>query len=340
MALIRCCTGLSRRCRYINYRWGASAPAAAGLVAGADAVGRSSRAGAAPEVRSAGLLGADLVPVALYGVSRGVGPGCLIGFVSGVSPGGLVPVDEVGAATQALLAIARDVGDDRVLAEQICRTCAKGLDLDGAAISVLTQSEARETLCATDATAELLEELQFALGEGACMQAALTGRPVLVPDMDNVAVTGRWPIFAVGVAERATVGALFALPLQWGAIRFGVLDLYRTAPGSMTGAQLRDAVSAADVAALMLIGLRTDPGDRLWDHSWRTRAEIHQATGMVLAQLGVSAQDAFARLRAYAFAEQRLLGDVAADVVSRSHPPPQRGGSHNRHLGQPDAETT
>jgi AmiR/NasT family two-component response regulator len=47
------------------------------------------------------------------------------------------------------------------------------------------------------------------------------------------------------------------------------------------------------------------------------RAEIHQATGMVLAQLGVSAQDALARMRAYAFAEQRLLSDVARDVVSR-----------------------
>ena len=38
---------------------------------------------------------------------------------------------------------------------------------------------------------------------------------------------------------------------------------------------------------------------------------------MVLAQLGISATDALARMRAYAFAEQRLLGDVAHDVVAR-----------------------
>jgi hypothetical protein len=38
---------------------------------------------------------------------------------------------------------------------------------------------------------------------------------------------------------------------------------------------------------------------------------------MVLAQLGVSATDALARMRAYAFVEQRLLSDVAHDVVSR-----------------------
>jgi AmiR/NasT family two-component response regulator len=44
---------------------------------------------------------------------------------------------------------------------------------------------------------------------------------------------------------------------------------------------------------------------------------VHQATGLVLAQLGVSAEAAFARLRAYAYAEDRRLDDVARDVVER-----------------------
>jgi hypothetical protein len=216
------------------------------------------------------------------------------------------------------LAIARDLRDDRVLAEQICQACVVGLDVDGAAISVLTASTLRETLWASDATAELLEDLQFSLGEGPCMQAATTGRPVLVPDMNDAEQTSRWPIYAAAVTERAGVAAVFALPLQWGAITVGVLDMYRRAPGSLSEAQSRDALSAADAAALMLLGLRTDPGDELaWDRSWSSRAEIHQATGMVVAQLGINAADAFARLRAHAFAEQRLLSDVARDVVAR-----------------------
>jgi hypothetical protein len=120
------------------------------------------------------------------------------------------------------------------------------------------------------------------------------------------------------VVEQAGVGAVFALPLQWGTVSVGVLDLYRRSPGSLSRAQLVDACAAADTAALMLLGLRTDPGDEhIWDPSWSTRAEIHQATGLVLAQLGISADDAFARLRAYAFAQQRPLGDVARDVVAR-----------------------
>jgi hypothetical protein len=225
---------------------------------------------------------------------------------------------ELGAVTRALLAIARDTKDDRVLAAEICRACVQGLDIDGAAISLLTASTLRETVAASDTTAELLEDLQFGLGEGACIDAAVSRRPVLVPDMNDPAQTTRWPVYAAAVAEQTGVRAIFALPLQWGAIHVGVLDLYRRTPGALSAVHMQDALSAADAATLLLLGLRVDAGDeQAWDRSWGSRAEIHQATGMVVAQLGISVADAFARLRAHAFAEQRLLGDVARDVVAR-----------------------
>ena len=239
-----------------------------------------------------------------------------------------VVMAELGAVTRALLRIARDGTDDHALAGRICQACVDGLDVDGAAMSLLTGSTSRETLWATDATAELLEDLQFTLNEGACMEAAATGRPVLVADLRDSTETARWPIFAAAVADQTPVGALFALPLQWGAVNLGVLDLCRATPGSLSDVQLRDLLAAADTAALMLLGQRTEPdgkgapghdGDSGgWlDHAFGHRAEIHQATGMVLVQLGVSATDALARLRGYAFVHRRLLLDVARDVVER-----------------------
>jgi hypothetical protein len=213
-----------------------------------------------------------------------------------------------------------DVRDDRVLAERICRACIDGLDIDGAAISLHTASTLRQTLYAGDPTSDLLEDLQFSLGEGACVDAATSGQPVLVPDIADPAQTRRWPVYAAAVADQAHIAAVFAFPLQWGAINLGVLDLYRRTPGPMGAAALRDAHSAADAAALMLLGLRTDPdpgGDLAWDRSWSKRAEIHQATGMIAAQLRVNPADAFARLRAYAFTQGVGLGEVARDVVAR-----------------------
>jgi hypothetical protein len=228
-------------------------------------------------------------------------------------------VAEAGAVTRALLDSVRDGIDDRDLAALICQACVDGLDVDGASISLLTASVARETLWVTDPVAELLEDLQFTLNEGACVQAATTGNPVLVPDIRHGSESARWPIFATAVIEQTPIRALFALPLQWGAINLGVLDLYRTVPGGLSDVQWRDALAATDTAALMILGQRTDPDDSGgWlDPALGHRAEIHQATGMVLVQLGINATDALARLRAHAFVHQRLLIDVARDVVAR-----------------------
>jgi len=227
---------------------------------------------------------------------------------------------DLGVVTKALLAIARGTVDDRALAVRICRACVDGLDVDGAAISLLTGSTARQTLAATDETAELLEDLQFTLNEGACMEAARTGIPVLVADLQESSEVAHWPVFAAAVMEHSPVRAIFALPLQWGPVNLGVLDLYRVQPGALTDGQLRDAIAAADAAALMMLGLRTDPdhGGADWlDHAVAHRAEVHQATGMVSVQLDVTADEALARMRAHAFLQDRLLIDIARDVVAR-----------------------
>lgn len=114
------------------------------------------------------------------------------------------------------------------------------------------------------------------------------------------------------------------LPLQLGAIRLGVLDLYRDAPGPLSPDAITDALTAADIVCLALLGRIDDqnqhPDDLAaeWaDRSVLDRAEVHQATGMVMARLGITADEALSRLRAFAFAEGMLLSTVAADVVAR-----------------------
>ena len=85
---------------------------------------------------------------------------------------------------------------------RICRACVAGLDVDGGDLAV-DRSVARQTLAVTDGTAQLLEDLQFSLNEGACMEAASTGRPVLVADLQEGNEVPRWPLFAAAMLERA-----------------------------------------------------------------------------------------------------------------------------------------
>ena len=204
---------------------------------------------------------------------------------------------------------------------RICRLCVDTLGVTGAGIAMLTEVGHRGVVCATDDVSATIEDLQLTLGEGPCVDASVSGTPVLLADLggsSDVAVE-RWPAFMEG-AVGAGVRAVFALPLRIGAISVGVLDLYRDRPGELSAQELAAALMAADAAALALLHLNVDDADAFTDdHAARAsyQMQVHQATGMVLAQTGVTIDQAFLMLRARAFADGRSLADVAADVVAR-----------------------
>ncbi|MGE5826746.1 MAG: GAF and ANTAR domain-containing protein [Micromonosporaceae bacterium] len=191
--------------------------------------------------------------------------------------------------------------------------------MDSAAVAVTLRATPRETIYASDSVASNLEELTLTLGEGPGIDA-VTGSPVLVADLTTSECLSRWPVFAPAAAQ-AGGRAVFALPLQLGAIRLGAMDLYRTQPGDLDREQLADALVLADTAGALLLDATQGDGSRP-DGNWPEQAgpqhpQVHQATGMIIVQLGVTASVALIRLRAYAFAHDRRLRDVAADVVAR-----------------------
>jgi len=191
--------------------------------------------------------------------------------------------------------------------------------VDGASVTAMGGPAVREPLSATDELSARLEELLLTTGEGPGAEDFRFGSPMLIPDLMPTA--GRWPGFAPA-AMAAGARALFAFPLQAGAIRAGVLSLYRGQPGPLTPQQLADALVFADIALQLLLdsaaGISGSAGYRPLDGLSDSRAEVYQATGMISVQLAVSLEEAFVRLRAHAFAAGRPLDDVAGDVVSRT----------------------
>jgi hypothetical protein len=202
----------------------------------------------------------------------------------------------------------------------VCGVAMTTVGVDGAAVTVVLDTGLRETVYASDAIASELAELVLTLGEGPGVDAAAGGGVVLVADLAAQEGLVRWPGF-VPAAASVGAGAVFALPLQVGAIRVGVMDLYRVRPGDLGGEGLADALVLADTAcALLLDGVRPDRARRDGNGPEPIRLahpEVHQATGMVTVQLGVTAAVALMRLRAYAYAHDRRLRDVARDVVAR-----------------------
>ncbi len=138
----------------------------------------------------------------------------------------------------------------------ICQLCSQLLGVTGAGISMVTATGNRGVVCATDEVSARIEELQFTLGEGVCVEAVTSGAPVMVADLHGPggAAAERWPAFMEGVAA-AGVRAIFALPLRVGVVSVGALDLYRDVPGTLTADQLSAALTAADAAAAALLQL-------------------------------------------------------------------------------------
>lgn len=201
----------------------------------------------------------------------------------------------------------------------VCRSFVASAPIDGAAFTQMTSDTARDPWVASDQTIAAIELAQYSLGEGPALEAYDTGRAVLVPDLAAPWVAARWPML---VAETAhlDVGGVFALPMQVGAITAGVCEVYRRRAGPLSAGDLRLVLGAMDDATLTLLALRSGivgDGAEAGSPGGTLPRGVHQATGMLVVQLGVSAESAFARLRAHAYANERTIHEVADDIVER-----------------------
>lgn len=217
-----------------------------------------------------------------------------------------------------ILARLVDRNDDPSVA-RLCVVCADVTAMSGAGIMLMLHDRPHGSMCTTNDVSTLIEELQYTLGEGPCIDAHRQHRPVLEPDLARPAVE-RWMAFS-GPAVAAGARAIFGFPIMVRDVHLGALNLYRDQAGPLTPGQHADALVLADVAARAIIGMQADapPGavSVELDDGTNFRYVVHQAAGMVSVQLGVPVADALARLRAHAYGYDRSIDDVGRDVVDR-----------------------
>lgn len=192
------------------------------------------------------------------------------------------------------------------------------LPVTGVSIAVFSGASKHSTIYASDRVAARIDELQFDLGEGPSFDTIRSTEPTLLGNLDGH--TSRWPIFTAGLAE-LNARALFVFPMVMGAVCVGVASLYRDSAGDLpedditTG--LTVARSIAGPALRRAVSMSAMDGTLDGVTTIELRREVHQATGMVLAQLNISPTDAFSRLRAHAFSTNQTVQEVAREVLSR-----------------------
>jgi hypothetical protein len=209
-------------------------------------------------------------------------------------------------------------------ADSLCEACVTLFEIDAAAISLIFPGVNSATLGSSDAAARVYDELQFTMGEGPCLDSVATRAPVLVPDLAN-STKVRWPAYGAAMLGYK-IRSVFAIPVVLAGEYVGALDLFRARPGELPGDELAGAVVAAELAGAPLLDLMgsdlqaavDDPGSSAWTElNALSRTEVSQATGMLVAQLGVEPAEALLRLRAHAYATNRSATDVARDILDR-----------------------
>ncbi len=207
-------------------------------------------------------------------------------------------------------------------ADRLCEACVDLLDVDGASISLIKDGGTQGTFGSSGDTSRALDELQFTYGQGPCIDAVASGRPVIAEDLDSP-VEDRWPALTEAVLGHG-IRAMYALPVTVASTPIGALDLYRHRSGPLDGQALTGGLWAAGLASLPLLDLMhgdTDwraagDGDGAFDQlASLERVEVYQATGMIISALGIDAADAVARLRAHAVSNSLTASDVAYRVL-------------------------
>ncbi|MEU1039840.1 GAF and ANTAR domain-containing protein [Streptomyces sp. NPDC005551] len=224
--------------------------------------------------------------------------------------------------------VAKAAADARAeeLPRQVCAAVCEGLGMDGATLSLLTDTPSRQLLAASDDTALVLEEIQFTVLEGPCITSAHRGEPVAVDDLRHELTP--WPLFGASMRERLPqVGAVYALPIFFGDYVLGAVDLLSLRTHALSTEELDQAEYVAEAVSTALMSTRDMllSGDSApaWEPEQVVRAhwfDTARAVGALVARRGLTPEDALALMRAEAFRTGGSLADITADVLRE---PPQ-----------------
>jgi hypothetical protein len=224
------------------------------------------------------------------------------------------------ARTDVLADLARQLArqaPDLPLAVRLCNAANDLLGVDGSAITVAYTTPDRVTVCSTDERAARLEDLQDVLGQGPGSLAYTSGHAVHATLDDSS--DPRWPQFSAAVRHQVGAIEIDAFPMRLDHEVLGVLTCHRDTEHPLLLAldRAQFLANAVGVALLRDADSRSPWEDQGSKGSWSSRAAIHQATGMVVAQLHVTPDDALVLLRAHAFAQESDLHSIAQAVLDR-----------------------
>jgi transcriptional regulator with GAF, ATPase, and Fis domain len=169
--------------------------------------------------------------------------------------------------------------------------------------------------------AKELDERQYGQGEGPCLQAAIQGQSIEVPD---TAADDRWPDY-LAVARERGCGGMMSLPFPVHEQVDGGLNIYVREAGAIDGSARRFAERFAEYAAVVAGNMLAYEQARSQAHNLQvaleSRAVIDQAKGILMERFRLTADQAFQTLARLSMESNVKLRSVAERVVETGEMP-------------------
>ena len=208
------------------------------------------------------------------------------------------------------------------LLDRLVADCVSLLDVDEAAILLLSRNQNLEVVASSNEASRLMEVFQLEAHSGPCIDAVRTGQPVSITDLGELHRS--WPAFGRAV-EQIGFTAVYALPMRLREEKIGALNLFNSDKPPLTAFDHRLAQALADVATIGILQQRTLSrasilADQL-ELALNSRISVEQAKGVIAEYGGVDMGAAFEAIRKFARENRVKLSVVAQMVVARELAP-------------------
>jgi GAF domain-containing protein len=188
--------------------------------------------------------------------------------------------------------------------------------VDGAGLMLLDPDQLLRNVAVSDKRVDHLEQLQVQHGEGPCIDAF---EEKTLVDATDLAQEERWPMFTPAAVERG-LRAVLASPIPYNRHAIGVVAVFSAKVRPWTPEGELALTTFTDLAAMCIANtMQAEERGALagqLNRALKARVVIEQAKGALVAREGLSAQEAFERMRQQARRENRRVIDVAAEVIA------------------------
>jgi hypothetical protein len=213
--------------------------------------------------------------------------------------------------------------DGQLRTDRVLQFAAKGVPgAEQAAITLISARGKPRTASATDELAYRVDSLQFATGEGPCLQALIQSD---IAHVDDLALDQQWPRFARRAVSETGVRSMLSFRLFLTESERAALNFYSLRPQAFESSSLATGAIFASYTSLLLLNLHHEDKSMHLERALESHREIGMALGILMARELHTADEAFTRLRTASQHLHRKLRDIAGDVIHTgalpSHPP-------------------